>query len=90
MVVFVEKNDSVIKRSWVKSNGDFEIKDIPKGVYKITIQQRFHRDYTMDSFKIATNTVLNLSYPFPCMFNYPKHFKPRCIGGHTDHIIPIR
>ena len=70
------------------SNGDFKVGKIPNGTYSLVIRQVGNRDARIDRLIIAGNTLINLSvfYPPPCTFTTDK--KPKCIGGHTDKIIP--
>ena len=89
--ILLKKNDSTLKGTVADTTGKFHLNKIPDGIYSLVIDQIGSRDFTTDSIKIFNDSILNfnLTYPPPCMFVYIKGKKPRCIGGHTDPIIPI-
>lgn len=89
LTVLLKHGDSTITGTIPDTNGLFKIKDIPEGFYSLIIQQIGYRETITDSLKITQNSTIDLSYPPPCRFVYLKLQVPKCIGGHTGHIIPI-
>jgi hypothetical protein len=71
------------------SNGNFKIDKICKGIYSLIIRQIGNRDAITEGLIITGDTLINLDlvYPPPCTFTTDKN--PKCIGGHTEKIIPI-
>jgi len=88
-LIQLKKNDSVVKETFADSTGHFELKNFKTGFYSLTIHQIGNRDGIMDSLLISGDTTINLTYPAKCKYVYTRGWKPRCIGGHTDSIIPI-
>lgn len=89
--VVLQKGESTIKGTIPDSSGYFALKDVPTGSYTLVIRQLGFRDAVTDSLVVSDGATitLNLPYPPPCKFIYEKGQKPKCIGGHTDGIIPI-
>ena len=91
LVVELKLGDSIIKKTVPDTNGHFSLNNIAEGFYSLVIHQIGYRDDVTDSLKISKDTTiaLNFIYPPPCNFLYSKGQKPKCIGGHTENIIPI-
>jgi len=93
--IFLKQGDSTIKETATDTSTNFKFKDIPKGIYSLSIKQIGQRDFIIDNLQISMDTTieLSLSYPPPCKFIYSSYLKnkrPNCtIGGHTQNIIPI-
>jgi hypothetical protein len=92
LTVILKHGDSVLTGAVPDQNGNFTLKEIPDGYYKIVIKRMGYRDDTKDTIKVEKDTTINLTfgYPPPCVFTYVKGHKPSCINGHMDHIIPIK
>ena len=85
--------DSIIKGgAHPDTNGYFKIENIKVGSYYLEINKHLSEKNVVDSIRIVSDTTvnLNLSYPLPCKYIYVKGQRPKCLEGHTDHIIPIR
>ena len=91
LVVVLKQSDSIIKGTVPDIYGHFSLNNIAEGFYSLVIQQIGYRDDVTDSLKISRDTTIdvNFIYPLPCKFVYIKGQKVKCIGGHTDNIIPI-
>ena len=89
--IFLQQGDSTIMVTVSDTSGYFKLDSINKGIYYLVIQNFGNRDLFTDSFQIDSDTIIrfNLTYPPPCPFVYSAGKKPKCIGGHIDHIIPI-
>ncbi|GAA4425338.1 hypothetical protein GCM10023188_06170 [Pontibacter saemangeumensis] len=89
--VLLQKGESTVNGAVPDNSGHFVINDIPEGNYTLFIRQLGFRDAITDSVVVSDGetTTLNLPYPPPCRFTYEKGQKPKCIGGHSDGIIPI-
>lgn len=89
--ILLNIDNKLITGSIPDDKGNFQFNNLNPGIYQMIIKNLFYRDYIMDSLKLSNDTTLNLNlgYPPPCEFIYKKGFHPKCIGGHTDHIIPI-
>ena len=83
LVVVLKQSDSIIKGTVPDIYGHFSLNNIAEGFYSLVIQQIGYRDDVTDSLKISRDTTIALN------FIYSKGQKPKCIGGHTDNIIPI-
>ncbi|MCP9754912.1 carboxypeptidase-like regulatory domain-containing protein [Lacihabitans sp. CCS-44] len=93
VTIYLAHGDTLVKNKGAipDSSGNFIIDDIPLGQYSLRVQQLGFRDFVLDSLTISNATILtlNLNYPPPCDKRLAKNEKPKCIGGHTDNIIPI-
>lgn len=91
LTVLLTIDDSTIKGTVPDTAGFFKLKNINKGIYSLKIRYTGKRDLVSNNLQIFSDTTicLNLSYPPPCGFVYRKWQKPKCIKGHTNHIIPI-
>ncbi len=93
VTIYLAHGDTLVenKRTRPDSLGSFHIDDIPLGQYSLRVQQLGFSDFILDSLTIfdTTTLTLNLTYPPPCDKQLAKNEKPKCIGGHTENIIPI-
>jgi hypothetical protein len=89
LTILLRQNDSTISGAVPDSTGSFKMKDIRNGCYKFVIQQIGSRDYVIENIRLDKDTTINFLYPPPCLFIHKKGERIVCIGGHTDHIIPI-
>jgi hypothetical protein len=89
--VFLKYGDSIVTETISDSTGHFKMKNIKDGFYSLVIHQIGYRETITDSLEITKDKILelNITYPPPCKFIYRKGKKPECVGGHTNHIIPI-
>jgi hypothetical protein len=89
-IVLFKQADKVITGASTDSTGVFLVKRIPIGVYTVTIESVGYRTETLPNVVISADTLLpTISFPGPCQYVYPKEKQITCIGGHTDHIVPI-
>jgi hypothetical protein len=91
LTIRLQAGDSTIGGTVPDNKGHYVIKSIAPGCYKMIIHKLGRRDLKIDSVMVLADSslVLNLDYPGPCKFMYIKGQKPKCIYGHTDHIIPV-
>ncbi|WP_181309092.1 carboxypeptidase-like regulatory domain-containing protein [Rufibacter sp. XAAS-G3-1] len=91
LTIFLIKDSSEFKGAIPATSGEFSIKEVPEGIYSLIIRQIGFRDAFTDNIVVSDGktTKLNLKYPPPCGFVYAKNTQVKCIGGHTDNIIPI-
>jgi hypothetical protein len=89
LTIFLKQNDSTISGAIPDTTGYFKIKNIPDGCYNLVVQEIGSRDFVIENIKIDKDTTINFIYPPPCLFIHHKGERIACIGGHTDHIIPI-
>ena len=89
--VDLKLGDSIVDQTIPDKTGHFEIANINPGTYDLALKQIGAREVKVDSLKLFTdsNFVINIDYPGACKFLYLKGQKPKCINGHTDHIVPI-
>jgi hypothetical protein len=84
----IVQSDSVIKYTNTKINGYFEFNDIPNGNYILRVVNLGFADFVINNLNIKNDTILNVTYVTPC-FKHKAGDSIKCVGGHTDHIIPI-
>lgn len=89
LTILLKQSDSTISGAIPDNSGYFKIKNIPGGYYNLVVQEIGSRDFVMENLKIVNDTTINFIYPPPCIFIHRKGEQIICIGGHTDHIIPI-
>lgn len=91
LYVDLDLGDSTVDRTMPDKTGYFEIKNINPGIYNLVFRRIGARDVRVDSLILSKDSaiVVNIDYPGACKFLYVKGQKPKCINGHTDHIIPI-
>jgi hypothetical protein len=91
LILNLKQGDSTVRRTVPDKSGFFDMEGIPAGTYHIVITCIGYRPDEADTIQILSDTSIDLvlSYPPPCRFVYKKGHKPSCVGGHTDHIIPI-
>ncbi|RYY33812.1 MAG: hypothetical protein EOP46_15350 [Sphingobacteriaceae bacterium] len=82
------QNDSVIKHPRVDKHGDYIFTDVPAGSYSLQLEELGTRTRNI-SLNFTRDTLLTFNYPLPCEYVYVKGVKPKCVGGHTNNIIPI-
>ncbi len=89
--ILLKQGDSIINKVYPNSNRYFGFKNITSGYYRIVITRILQREVTMDSIYVTNDSTINLilAYPGPCKFVYINEQKPKCLDGHSDHIIPI-
>jgi hypothetical protein len=89
-IVLFKQADKVITGASTDSTGIFVVKRIPIGVYTVTIESVGYRTKTLPNVVISADTLLpTISFPGPCQYLYSKEKPISCMGGHTDHIVPI-
>ena len=68
--------------------GNFDIKNVPVGKYKLKFSVIGNQDYIIQDFEIFKDSTLNFNTNFPCP-NGDKVSEKICPHGHKDNIIPI-
>ena len=91
LVILLKHGDSTINTTVPDSNGQFTFKDLYRGFYNLIVQKFGFKDFLEDSLLIVSGAPvdINFTYPPPCKFVYVEGKEPKCIGGHTNGIIPI-
>src|SRR5688572_2217162 len=87
LTVSLKHGDSVIQEAVPDADGKFTLNHVKKGFYNLMVKRPFHKDYLADSLLVVTGKPIYLTI-YPCF--YSKEQIPKCIGGHTDQIIPIQ
>jgi hypothetical protein len=86
LIVSLKHGGSTIQEAVPDAQGKFIFNDIERGFYNLVVKRPFHEDYIADSLLVITDKPIYLNI-YPCFFT--KGQTPKCIGGHTDQIIPI-
>jgi hypothetical protein len=82
--------DKVVTGGSTDSAGVFIVKSIPIGTYDVDIESIGYRTETLTNVVISSDTLLpTIPFPGPCKYIYRKDVQVACVGGHTDHIVPI-
>lgn len=91
LTILLKQGKTIIAGTVPGNIGDFNFRVPKEGIYSIVVQQLGFRDAITDSIKISNSTIteINLAYPPICKFIYKAGEIPKCVGGHTDNIIPI-
>lgn len=83
--IYLIKNEITIFGSVTDENGNFELKNIPTGLYDIKINTIGFKDKLIANFLINPDTKnLDIKYPNPCIPS-----KKICPFGHKKNLIPI-
>ena len=85
-IVSLKRAGLIIQETVPDAEGRFTLNDVEKGFYNLIVKRPFHGDYIADSLLVVTDNPIYLNI-YPCFQARGK--TPRCIGGHTDQIIPI-
>lgn len=90
VTILFKQADTVVTGATTNQKGEFSIESIPIGVYDIAIQAIGYRSEKLTNVAVSNATPkLTIPFPGPCKYIYSKGKRPSCIGGHTDHIVPI-
>jgi hypothetical protein len=85
-----KQGDKIITGGTSDSAGVFTVKTIPVGSYNVDITAIGYRTETLSNVVVSSDTLLStISFPGPCKYVYPEGLLISCVGGHTDHIIPM-
>lgn len=84
----LKQNDFLINPAPVEKPGHYLFTDIPIGKYILMYEDLGRRTRGINVVFTRDTTII-INYPVPCKFVYVKGVKPKCIGGHTNDIIPI-
>ncbi len=89
-LVELKQNSTTINYGRCDSAGNYLFEGIKPGIYSLFVSEIGYRPLKIDSICLLNDSsvTLNITYPAPCVAN--KGIKPACIGGHTNHIIPIK
>jgi hypothetical protein len=72
------------------TNGAFAFANLPLGTYEVVLEMTgYRRESHADIPVTAPPTSVTIPFPGPCRYRYSSQQLPACIGGHTDHFIPI-
>jgi hypothetical protein len=72
------------------TSGAFSFSNLPVGTYDLVLEMIGYRSQRQADIQVtAQPTTLAIPFPGPCRYRYPPHQLPACVGGHTDHFIPI-
>ena len=85
-IVSLKQAGAIIQEAIPDAEGRFILNDVEKGFYSLIVKRPFHGDYIADSLLVVTDKPIYLNI-YPCF--QAKGETPKCIGGHTDQIIPI-
>jgi hypothetical protein len=85
-IVSLKHAGSIIQEAVPDAEGRFTLNDVEKGFYNLIVKRPFREDYLADSLLVVTDNPVYLNI-YPCF--QPKGEIPKCVGGHTDQIIPI-
>ena len=87
---FIQAGSNIITGGTSDSAGVFTVKSIPRGSYTVDITAIGYRTATLAPVVISADTLLPaISFPGPCKYVYAKGLPIACVGGHTDHIVPL-
>lgn len=85
--------DSLIRETYVNEQGLFEFKTVETGIYTLSIKQIGYRLVSVNDLVVGEDALVKVNvqfpHPIPCPYDYQVTYRPVCIGGHTDKIIPI-
>ena len=89
ITVLLKKKDSILTGSQIDSLGNYKlVKKIPSGNYKVVINHLGEKDMIIENIIVdEKDLVIDIKYPGPC--TYFKNKPRKCVGSHTDNIIPI-
>ena len=88
-IVF-KQADAEVTGAITDSTGRFRVLNILPGVYDVDINAIGYRTKSLSAVVVkADSAPLALEFPGPCQFIYSDKKLPSCIGGHTDHFLPI-
>lgn len=89
--ILLSQADAVVTGAVSDTAGAFAIKNVKPGIYKVEIKLIGYRTETLEKVEIPAEGIANYTilFPAPCKWHYLKNKVPACVGGHTDHIIPI-
>ena len=85
-----KQGDATVTGTGTDSDGHFRVASIGPGTYDVEIQALGFRSQTVRGVVVtAASGPLVLDFPGPCTFRYAGNQRPACVGGHTDHLLPI-
>ena len=90
VTILLMQQNAVVTGASTDKNGDFVINNVPLGTYNLIIKTVGYRDETVENIVVSpTMPEFNIAFPGPCKYVYTKDRRIKCVGGHTDHIVPI-
>jgi hypothetical protein len=85
-----KQGEATITGASTDSTGRFRVATITPGTYDVEIQALGFRTKTVRGVVVsAASEPFVLDFPGPCTFIYSGNQRPACVGGHTDHLLPI-
>jgi hypothetical protein len=85
-IVSLKQAGSIIQEAVPDAEGRFTLNEVEKGFHSLIVKRPFYGDYIADSLLVVIDKPIYLNI-HPC---FPTKGKtPKCVGGHTDQIIPI-
>lgn len=83
--IYLINNEKVVLKSIADKNGDFELSNIPTGIYDLKISSFLLQDKIISNFSINSDTKnIEIEYPEPC-----KVSEKKCPYGDFNNIIPV-
>lgn len=85
-----KQGEATVTGATTDNEGHFRVDAIRPGTYDVEIQALFFRPKTVRGVVVTAGAQpLVLDFPGPCTFRYAGRQRPACMGGHTDHLLPI-
>lgn len=83
------KHDTVqVAGAGTNQDGFFVLPVVPVGVYQVQVQLISYRIKTV-RYVAAVSNPAPLQILLPGFCPYSSRGKPECVGGHTNHLLPI-
>ncbi|MVN79261.1 DUF2012 domain-containing protein [Hymenobacter sp. HMF4947] len=91
ITVTLQHDGHTIAGTATNQDGTFSLSNLPVGTYDLVLEMIGYRTERQIGVSITTAQAARLTIPFPgpCPYTYPHHKLSVCMGGHTNHFIPI-
>ncbi len=88
---FFGKDSFHITLDSVVTSSQFQFMKIDPGKYSAILMKDSGKSEELKTFTLSDTTSILLTFENngPCLFDYPKGYKPKCPFGHFHEIIPI-
>ena len=86
--ILLKKDSVVVAGVSANQDGTFVLPAFPVGTYTVEVAFVSYRTKTI-RYVAAVNNPSPLRILFPGFCPYAERGRPACIGGHTDHLLPI-
>ena len=84
-----KQGEATVTGASTDSAGHFRLASMAPGTYDVEIQALGFRVKTVRGVVVPTTGPFVLAFPGPCTCLYAGSQRPACVGGHTDHLLPI-